>query len=75
MILSRNLAKKAQYRESIIIQPKEKLSGIKATLTIKNYLGGYYYFTIDELIIDNQNIYLIESKHAKGNKLPFLGDI
>jgi len=36
MNLSRELAHKAQIRESITIQPKEKVTGIKATLTIKN---------------------------------------
>jgi len=44
MQFSRELAKKAQIRESITNQPKEKLLGLKATLTIKNYLGGYYFF-------------------------------
>jgi len=75
MNLSRVLAKKAQNRESITIQPKEKLSGIKATLTIKNYLGGYYYFTSDEVMTDKQTIYLIEGKHTKTDSLPSLGDI
>lgn len=75
MILSRDLAKKAQYRESITIQPKEKLSGIKATLTIKNYLGGYYFFTCDEVKIEKETIYLIEGKHSKQSVIPSLGDI
>lgn len=75
MNLSRDLAKRAQKRESITVQPKEKLNGTKGTLTIRNYLGGNYYFTHDELKIDKQNIYLIEGKHTKTNKLPSLGDI
>ena len=75
MNLSRSLAQKAQQRESITVQPKEKLLGIKATLTIKNYLGGNYYFTSDEVEIDNENISLIEAKHSKKNKLPSIGDI
>jgi len=75
MVLSRDLAKKAQYRESITTQPKEKLSGIKATLTIKNYLGGYYFFTCDEVKIEKETIYLIEGKHSKQSILPSLGDI
>jgi hypothetical protein len=49
MNLSRDLAKKAQKSESVTIQPKEKLEGAKAKLTIKNYLGGYYYLTCDEV--------------------------
>lgn len=75
MTFSRDLAQKAQYRESITIQPKEKLSGTKATITIKNYLGGNYYFTSDEVKIDKNNIFLIEGKHSKENKLPSIGDI
>ena len=43
MELSRDLAEKAQKRESVTSQPKEHLTGEKAKLTIKNDLGGYYY--------------------------------
>ncbi len=75
MTLSRKLAKKAQDRESITIQPKERLSGIKATLTIKNYLGGYYFFTCDEVSIEKRIIYLIEGKHSKQSAIPSLEDI
>lgn len=75
MILSRDLAKKAQERESITIQPKEKLSGLKATLTIKNYLGGYYFFTCDEVSIAENTIYLFECKHSKQSIIPSLEDI
>lgn len=75
MTLSRELAKKAQERESITIQPKERLSGIKATLTIKNYLGGYYFFTCDEVNIEKGTIYLIEAKHSKKSSIPSLEDI
>lgn len=76
MNLSRELAHKAQMRESVTIQPKEKITGIKATLTIKNYLGGYYYFTCDEVEInERRNVFLIEAKHTKENKLPSISDI
>lgn len=75
MHLSRELAKKAQNRESITIQPKEKLSGLKATLTIKNYLGGYYFFTCDEVEVERETIYLIEGKHSKQSIIPSLEDI
>lgn len=75
MSLSRKLAKKAQKRERETIQPKEHLTGIKATLTIKNYLGGYYYFTCDEVELHGKDVYLIEGKHTKRNSLPSLGDI
>lgn len=75
MMLSRDLAKKAQNRESKTVQPKEKLSGVKATLTIKNYLGGYYFFTCDEVYIEKNTIYLIEGKHSKQSVIPSLEDI
>jgi len=75
MNLSRGLAQKAQQREGVTVQPKEKLVGIKAVLTIKNYLGGNYYFTSDEVEINKENISLIEAKHTKENKLPSIGDI
>ncbi len=72
---SRELAKKAQHRERVTIQPKEYLRGRKASLTIKNYLGGYYYFTCDEVVIEHDKVYLIESKHTKQGILPSLDDI
>ena len=75
MNLSRNLAQKAQQRESVTIQPKEKLKGSKANVTIKNYLGGLYYFTSDEAKIDKNYIYLIEGKHTETNEMPSQGDI
>lgn len=73
--LSRDLAKRAQKRESLTIQPKEKLSGRKAIITIKNYLGGYYYFTVDEIEIKNKNVYLVEGKYTKEKSFPSSGDI
>lgn len=75
MKISRNLAQQAQHRESTTIQPKEKLSGSKGKITIKNYLGGHYYFTSDEIEFKNDNIILIEGKHSENNYLPSLEDI
>lgn len=75
MALSRNLAERAQRRESLTVQPKEYLSGTKCIITIKNYLGGNYYFTTDEMEIRGKNIYLIEGKHSKDKFFPSLGDI
>jgi len=75
MKLSRELAEKAQKRESLTIQPKEQLSGIKGIITIKNYLGGCYYFTADEVEVKKENVYLIEGKHSRTNSLPSLEDI
>jgi hypothetical protein len=73
--VSRELAKKAQKRESITEQPKEKLKGTKATITITNYLGGKYFFTSDEIELHNDRLFLIEGKHTKTDRLPSLGDI
>ena len=75
MKLSRMLAEKAQKREQLTVQPKENLSGTKAVITIKNYLGGYYYFTSDEAKIKGSDVFLIEGKHSKNNSLPSLEDI
>ncbi|HOL87496.1 MAG TPA: hypothetical protein PLK32_09085 [Defluviitoga tunisiensis] len=73
--LSRTLAEKAQRRERLTVQPKENLSGTKAIITIQNYLGGFYYFTTDEVEIKGKDVYLIEGKHSKTNSLPSLEDI
>lgn len=75
MNLSRSLAKEAQSRESVTIQPKEKLSGQKATITIRNYLGGYYYFTCDEVKIEQNKVFLVEGKNSNKSLLPSPGDI
>ena len=72
---SRKLAKGAQQREIQTIQPKEKLTGEKASITIKNYLGGHYYFTVDEIEMQNSKLFLIEGKHTKKDMLPTKGDI
>lgn len=74
MSLSRQLAEMAQRREGVTEQPKEHLSGTKGIITIKNYLGGFYYFTADEVEIKGRDVYLIEAKHSKSS-LPSIGDI
>jgi len=74
--LSRELARKAQKRESITQQPKEKVvKGEKATITIKNYLGGKYFFTVDETEIHGKEVFLIEGKHSATSDLPSESDI
>ena len=76
MQTSRQKAQEAQNREMQTIQPKEALSTLtKATITIENYLGGKYYFTTDEIRIENDKIYLIEAKHSRTSILPSVGDI
>ena len=76
METSRDKAKEAQHREQLTIQPKELLTtATKATITIKNYLGGLYYLTTDEIAINGKTLYLIEGKHSTSSKLPSIGDI
>lgn len=73
---SREKAEKAQAREVQTIQPKEALStATKAKITITNYLGGEYYFTVDEVQEFEKTVYLIESKHSKNALLPSKSDI
>jgi hypothetical protein len=73
--ISRDLAKKAQARERVTEQPKEKLEGVKAIITIRNYLGGEYYFTSDEAELRGNDILLIEGKHTKTDDLPSVNDV
>ena len=73
--LSRELAEKAQKRETVTTQPKEKLAGGKSMITITNYLGGKYFFTVDEARIEGNNLLLVEGKHTRSKNLPSLNDI
>lgn len=72
--LSRQWAKAAQLRETSTNQPKERLSGTKASITIWNDRGGAYYFTADEVRVKNGEIYLTEGKHSR-HSLPSAADI
>jgi hypothetical protein len=73
---SRLKAQSAQAREFLTLQPKEILpTATKAKITITNYLGGKYFFTVDEILMSDENLHLIESKHSKSGKLPSTGDI
>ncbi|MBI1937836.1 MAG: hypothetical protein HYS25_06895 [Ignavibacteriales bacterium] len=76
MELSRAKAKEAQARESKTSQPKEFLkTKTKATITIKNYLGGLYFLTTDEILIKEKTVHLIECKHTKKSLIPSKSDI
>jgi len=76
MNISRKKAKEAANREQKTQQPKEILQTLtKSTITIKNYLGGLYFLTTDEILIKNKTISLIESKHSKFALLPSKSDI
>ncbi|MBU1298182.1 MAG: hypothetical protein KJ963_01110 [Bacteroidetes bacterium] len=72
---SRELASSAQKREYQTIQPKESVIEEKATITIKNYLGGFYYFTVDEVLLNNNSLFLIEKKHSENSLVPSIADI
>lgn len=76
MKFSREKAAKAQDREVKVVQPKEKLTTLsKAKITITNYLGGKYFFTVDEVLYNNSEIWLVEDKHSANSILPSKGDI
>ena len=76
MEFSRLKAREAQKREFITVQPKENLSTLsKAKITITNYLGGQYFFTVDEIKISSGIVHLIERKHTSNLILPSRGDI
>ena len=76
MDFSREKAEKAQAREILTVQPKERLfTTTKEKITITNYLGGQYFFTVDEVSFDNNILLLVESKHTKHSLLPSKGDI
>lgn len=73
---SRYKAKSAQNREVLTLHNKESVGiGEKTKIEIENYLGGYYYFTIDDVLDKNNILYLIESKHSKNSILPSNDDI
>ncbi|GHT18838.1 hypothetical protein AGMMS4957_01880 [Bacteroidia bacterium] len=76
MEFSRDKAEQAQAREYVTVQPKESLSTLsKAKITITNYLGGQYFFTVDEISMLADTLYLIEGKHSKNALLPSISDI
>ncbi|MDJ0601570.1 MAG: hypothetical protein QNJ37_22330, partial [Crocosphaera sp.] len=66
----------ASLREAVTSHYLENLvDGNKATFKIKNYLGGVYYLTPDEIIIKD-NVYIIqESKNTSRKSFPKLSDI
>lgn len=72
---SRELAASAQNREFQTVQPKESTIQQKAKISIKNYLGGEYHLTVDELIIEKDSLFLIEKKHSKHSDMPSMEDI
>lgn len=72
---SRENAQSAQEREYHTEQPKESIFYEKAKITIRNFLGGVYYFTVDEVTILSDKVFLIEKKHTDKRPIPTLPDI
>ncbi len=72
---SRVQAKFAQYRESQTTHESERVTGEKSLITIKNFIGGYYYWTVDEARIVDDKLLLIEKKNSKGKVLPSRNDV
>lgn len=76
MSYSRQKAQNAQNREFLTIQPKEFIqSSTKSKIEIENYLGGYYYFTIYEVVEKDGTLCLVESEHSANAILPSNDDI
>lgn len=73
--LSRQLAREAQIRESLTDQPKEKTIGKKSVITLKNLLGGIYYWTLDECFVLDECVFLVEKKHSGRKLIPSENDI
>ncbi len=72
---SRAQAQSAQFRESQTTHESERVTGEKSLITIKNFIGGYYYWTVDEARIVDDKLLLIEKKNSKGKVLPSRNDV
>ncbi|MHA1267035.1 MAG: hypothetical protein ACTSRS_17485 [Candidatus Helarchaeota archaeon] len=69
-------SKKAQYREALTNHKLEFLANSnKAILNLVNFLGGTYYLTCDEILIENGLVIIQESKNSPTKKLPQKNDI
>lgn len=76
MDFSRTKARAAQQREVLTLQPKEQIGiGQECKITIKNDLGGQYFFTCDDVLLQDNILVLCESKHSKNALLPSSDDI
>lgn len=73
---SRSRALSAQQRERFVTHEGESLAeNKKATLTITNYLGGNYLFTVDEAWIRDSKVYLVEGKNTRRGIITSKSDI
>jgi hypothetical protein len=72
---SRVQAQSARERERVTRHEQERVSGDKSIITIKNFIGGYYYWTVDEASRVGDKLLLVEKKHSRKSRLPHLGDV
>jgi len=76
MASSRKKAEQAQARELRTLHIQENLATqTKAGITVTNYVGGKYFFTVDEVSLQGEEVNLIESKHSGRAILPSKNDI
>ena len=74
--ISLEASSRASGREASTTHRFEFLEdGSKATFHIRNYLGGVYYLTADEVVVENGKYVIQESKHASRGSLPSVADI
>lgn len=66
----------AARREILVTHKREMLSeGDKGYIRLKNYVGGIYHLTVDEVIFAGDKVVLQESKNTTRHRLPTLNDI
>jgi hypothetical protein len=74
--LSLQSSQSASRREMLTTHKHEFLqSTTKADLVLENYLGGLYYLTADEVLLEGKRLILQESKNATTSRLPGISDI
>lgn len=74
--LSLTRSKGAAQRETVVQHLSEFLQdGDKAYFNVKNYLGGEYHLTADEVYRENEHFVIQESKNTNRTKLPSMNDI
>lgn len=75
---SLSASERAAMREATTAHPSEYIQTghAKGFFEIKNYLGGVYYLTADEVVFESEKQVIIqESKHSSHRFLPSLNDI
>ncbi|HLU12036.1 MAG TPA: hypothetical protein VK003_20335 [Oceanobacillus sp.] len=66
----------AARREILTTHIHELLSeGSKAYFLLRNYVGGMYHLTADEVIVGDEKIVLQESKNTSRHRLPSMNDV